>query len=98
MTDRHYEDPSKPGRMDVNGEEWWACDPYPTWYRWAEGDVVHGPSGQWADKPNVTSVEWVEKQLRDAEAGLAHQQWVVDKWRAIVERERLESNYNDEQP
>lgn len=30
---RPYADPSKPGRRDAQGE-WWACDPYPTWYRW----------------------------------------------------------------
>lgn len=26
-----------PGRTDVNGVEWFACDPYPTWYRWVNG-------------------------------------------------------------
>lgn len=24
-------------RLDVNGVAWFACDPYPTWYRW-EGE------------------------------------------------------------
>lgn len=32
MDERPYTG-GKPGRVDVNGVEWWACDPYPTWYR-----------------------------------------------------------------
>lgn len=36
---RPYEDPDKPGRKDVNGVEWWACDPYPTWFRWEGGEL-----------------------------------------------------------
>lgn len=36
MGDRPYSDPEKPGRKDATGLEWWACDPYPTWYRWDE--------------------------------------------------------------
>lgn len=27
------------GRMDVEGVEWFACDPYPTWYRWENGKL-----------------------------------------------------------
>lgn len=23
-------------RLDKDGTEWYACDPYPTWYRWTE--------------------------------------------------------------
>ncbi|QIG58993.1 hypothetical protein SEA_ANCLAR_66 [Gordonia phage AnClar] len=30
------------GRVDVNGTEWFACDPYPTWYRWERGDALTG--------------------------------------------------------
>lgn len=37
-----------PGRLDVNGVEWWACDPYPTWYRW-EGDHLYTNPAAWAD-------------------------------------------------
>jgi hypothetical protein len=37
--ERPWADPTKPGRLDVNGVEWWACDPYPTWYRWENGEV-----------------------------------------------------------
>ena len=39
MTDKKYpwSNSNEPGRMDVDGVEWWACSPYPTWYRWAEG-------------------------------------------------------------
>lgn len=42
----------KPGRLDVDGVEWWACSPYPHWYRW-EGDVLivrsMVPHAEWAD-------------------------------------------------
>lgn len=38
-----------PGRLDVNGVEWWACDPYPTWYRW-EGPVLRTDPADWPDE------------------------------------------------
>lgn len=25
--------------MDTDGIEWFACDPYPTWYRWDDGEL-----------------------------------------------------------
>lgn len=34
-----YREADQPGRLDVNGVEWWACDPYPTWFRWDGGDL-----------------------------------------------------------
>lgn len=37
------------GRIDVNGIEWWACDPYPTWFRWDE-DGLHTDPAPWADE------------------------------------------------
>lgn len=40
--------PDRPGRLDVNGDEWWACDPYPTWYRWEDGKLLLTPA-KWAD-------------------------------------------------
>ena len=48
---REYDDPSKPGRLDANGVEWWACDPYPTWYRRGEDDkvIVPGEEPEWVD-------------------------------------------------
>lgn len=39
----------KPGRLDVNGIEWWACDPYPTWYRWVDRELITEGWGDWAD-------------------------------------------------
>lgn len=34
------------GRLDVNGVRWWACDPYPTWYRWDDRNLhVRGEDG-----------------------------------------------------
>lgn len=39
-----------PGRFDINGHEWWACDPYPTWFRW-EGNELHTePTLPWRDE------------------------------------------------
>ena len=29
-----------PGRFDNKGVEWFACDPYPTWYRWENGVLM----------------------------------------------------------
>lgn len=48
--ERRYTDSNKPGRKDVNGQEWWACDPYPTWFRWDDDELKHGPSGAWVDE------------------------------------------------
>lgn len=28
------------GRKDVDGVEWFACDPYPTWYRWKGDELI----------------------------------------------------------
>lgn len=41
------------GRVDTDGIEWFACDPYPTWYRW-EGMKLHHRSN--ADAP------WMDEQ------------------------------------
>lgn len=46
---RPYEDPHKPGRKDVDGVEWWACDPYPTWYRWENGELITKEYPKWAE-------------------------------------------------
>lgn len=32
------------GRLDINGVEWFACDPYPTWYRWEDGKLYTNPA------------------------------------------------------
>lgn len=37
---RQYIDRSKPGRLDVNGVEWWATDPYPHWYRMVDNEIL----------------------------------------------------------
>lgn len=51
-----YTDPEKPGRLDTNGDEWYACDPYPTWFRWDDMSTfsgrLHTNPARWADKPN----------------------------------------------
>lgn len=52
---RMYAVPGQPGRLDVNGVEWFACDPYPTWFRWDESGVLHRNPARWADLPPVES-------------------------------------------
>lgn len=47
-----YTDVPGEGRLDVNGVEWFACDPYPTWFRW-EGKTLHTNPARWADLPPV---------------------------------------------
>lgn len=42
------------GRIDVDGSVWFACDPYPTWYRWEDNDgvrslVLRDGRGGWPD-------------------------------------------------
>ena len=38
------------GRLDADGNEWFACDPYPCWYRWDGGRIVQpGPEVEWPD-------------------------------------------------
>ena len=29
-------------RVDIDGVAWFACDPYPTWYRWGYSGLVIG--------------------------------------------------------
>lgn len=50
---RPWDSSAPEGRLDANGERWWACDGYPTWYRWdetADGPKLRGknPSVAWA--------------------------------------------------
>lgn len=45
------------GRLDVNGVRWWACDPYPTWYRW-EGRELFTNHASWADRTERGEVTW----------------------------------------
>jgi hypothetical protein len=48
-----FTNPHKPGRKDRGGVEWWACDPYPTWFRYENEKVVVPGDGfpGWADEP-----------------------------------------------
>lgn len=41
-----------PGRLDTDGVEWFACDPYPTWYRWENGELHTTTHREWADGKN----------------------------------------------
>jgi len=53
LGNRAFGDPDRPGRLDRDGVQWWACDPYPCWFRWPDGgELVEAPRGiAWADEP-----------------------------------------------
>jgi hypothetical protein len=53
-TKEPYRSGEGPGRLDVDGVEWWACDPYPTWFRWEDGELFTNPA------------EWMHKDRRMA--------------------------------
>ena len=38
---RPYVYPNEP-REDIDGVKWYACDPYPTWYRRENGKTIVG--------------------------------------------------------
>lgn len=50
---RAFDDPARTGRLDRDGVQWWACDPYPCWFRWPDGgELIEAPRGiAWADEP-----------------------------------------------
>lgn len=79
-----YRDPKQPGRLDVNGVEWWACDPYPTWFRWEEG----------ADEPRVDHAKWMPADrrmaLRDAQIEVEKVEKVLAKAQERVRIARAE--------
>ncbi len=41
------------GRIDVNGVEWFACDPYPTFYRRENGELIINRTTRFADQPKL---------------------------------------------
>lgn len=38
------------GRVDRDGIEWFACDPYPTWFRWVDGKLITKTLPDFADR------------------------------------------------
>lgn len=48
------------GRLDADGLRWWACDPYPTWYRY-DGLILRTRGDQngatWVDYDESIDVE-----------------------------------------
>ncbi|QDF17598.1 hypothetical protein SEA_YAGO84_67 [Gordonia phage Yago84] len=59
------------GRIDVDGVEWFACDPYPTWYRWERGDALTGQlivgRPDWPHEAEVRTVltDEIEQEIGD---------------------------------
>lgn len=45
------------GRLDTDGIVWFACDPYPTWYRWEDGELYTTYNHKWADGKNDDLLE-----------------------------------------
>lgn len=40
------------GRLDLEGVEWFTCDPYPTWFRWENGELFTRYRKPWLDGLN----------------------------------------------
>lgn len=66
--DRLYID-GKPGRIDSAGVEWFACDPYPTWYRRENNELTYFYDGEsyldwgeyaWEEHERTLDPEWEE--------------------------------------
>ncbi|WIC90049.1 hypothetical protein SEA_SISKO_67 [Gordonia phage Sisko] len=84
------------GRVDVNGTEWFACDPYPTWYRWERGDALTGQLivGGWR---NTSNIEWpVAGQLHEVLTDVLHdagahisRSWCERTAREVLADERI---------
>lgn len=49
MADQPYRHPG-PGRFDKDGVEWFACDPYPTWFRWEGDQLIEKGYGDWPEE------------------------------------------------
>ena len=49
MTDRRWYYESGKGRLDINGLEWFTCDPYGTWYRIERDEQSVAYPIKWAD-------------------------------------------------
>ena len=61
------------GRFDVNGVQWFACDPYPTWYRWEDGKLItRSDRDGWADEqPSRSKPTGLESQITELEQAIA---------------------------
>lgn len=78
-----YRNGDEPGRLDINGVEWWACDPYPTWFRWENGELRLDYAKWMPDDRNIAvryaliEVEEAEKLLAEANvrAQIAQDVW-----------------------
>ena len=83
-----------PGRLDVNGEEWWACDPYPTWYRW-DGDVLRTNHAAWVpDDPLMAErkAQQYEAAAEEYEAKAQKLREQADNIRHLTEDQTASTN------
>lgn len=51
------------GRLDRDGVEWFACDPYPTWFRWADGKLITKALPDFADSRRAENRDHIERLL-----------------------------------
>lgn len=79
-----YRDVTRPGRLDVNGVEWWACDPYPTWYRWEDGQLFTNHARWPADDPHAELAKALAEEA-EAEKMLAKARQRLEVAREAVE-------------
>ncbi len=65
-------DNNTPGRKDIDGIEWWACDPMATWYRWENGELFTKYDDNWpADDPRIELTRAI-KEEHTAELALSN--------------------------
>jgi hypothetical protein len=79
-----YRSGEGPGRLDIDGVEWWACDPYPTWFRWENGELFTNPA-EWMHKDRRMALRVAFIESEKAEAIIAKALERVQKARAALE-------------
>lgn len=85
MPDQPYRDADQPGRRDVNGVEWWASDPYPTWFRYEDGELRTDPA-RFPDEP-VSDDELLGELMEKLWDSLGSGVWLEpDDYEALRER------------
>lgn len=85
---RQYIDRSKPGRLDVNGVEWWATDPYPHWYRMVDNEILtsyeHDTNpDKWPKEGDKKSELYSNCVILDFQASITRAQ--LDRIKAVIE-------------
>lgn len=88
-----YRDGNQPGRLDINGIEWWACDPYPTWYRWDDEELRTDPD-EWMPDDRRTALRYAYIEAERAEKAFAKAQKRVEIARKALEATGYQPEHN----